>query len=310
MNGLRQAPGHFLRGMAMGSADVVPGVSGGTVALVLAIYHRLVEAIRTGSSALGRLVRLDVRGFRRNLRNVDWWFLLPLAAGILAAIVTLARPIEHQLETHPVPMAGLFLGLVGGATIVATRLLTRRDLREWLLILGAGVAFFLALGAVPHGEVADGVGDVPAWQFLLSGAVAICAMILPGISGSFLLVTLGMYGAVLQAVNERDLASLAAFGLGAVVGLALFSQLLHWALSEHYDTVMAILIGLMLGSLRVLWPWPDGANSTQLGPPDETVAVTVVLAVTGLVLVLVVDAVAERLERRTPRDEAEELQAS
>ena len=306
---LREVPGHFLRGMAMGSADIVPGVSGGTVALVLAIYHRLITAIRNGSSALGHFLTLDVRGGVALLRQVDWTFLVPLGLGILTAILVLAGAIEHQLETHPVQMSGLFLGLVAGSTVVATGLLTRRDAREWALILGAGAAFFIALGFT-SGASADGAADPPLWAFFLSGAIAICAMILPGISGSFLLVVLGMYSAILTAVNERDLVTVAVFALGCVVGLALFSQLLHWALNEHYDTVMAVMIGLMLGSLRVLWPWPDGADSVALGAPDEAVAATVGLALLGFATVLVIDQVAHRLEHRRTSDEIEELQAS
>jgi putative membrane protein len=310
MADLREVPANFLRGAAMGSADIVPGVSGGTVALVLAIYHRLIVAIRTGSSALGRLLRLDVRGAIRRLGEVEWLLLIPLGAGILTAVLLLASTIEHQLEAHPVQMAGLFLGLVAGAAVVATGLLTRRDAREWALIAGSGVAFFLLLGLTDSALEARAVGEVPAWQFFLSGAIAICAMILPGVSGSFLLVAMGMYQPVLAAVTSRDYVSLAVFLLGCVVGLALFSQLLHWALSEHYDTVMALMIGLLVGSLRILWPWPDGGNSVALGPPDEAVAATVGLAVLGFVVVLAVDRIAHRLERRTARDEAQELRAS
>lgn len=304
---VREAPGHFLRGLAMGSADIVPGVSGGTVALVLAIYHRLVTAIRNGSSALGRFLTLDLRGGWARLREVDWVLLVPLGLGVITAVLLLAGTIEHQLETHPVQMSGLFLGLVAGSTIVATGLLTRRDTREILLILGSGAVFFVALGLTGGASDDPGAASAPLWQFVAAGAVAICAMILPGVSGSFLLVTLGMYGPVLNAVNERDLSILAAFALGAIMGLALFSQFLHWALSEHYDTVMAVLIGLMLGSLRVLWPWPNGADSVEIGAPDEAVVVTVGLIGVGLLLVLAVDRIAHRLEHRTSRDEAQEL---
>lgn len=306
----REAPGHFLRGMAMGSADIVPGVSGGTVALVLAIYHRLVTAIRNGSSALGNFLKLDVRGGVALLRQVDWMFLVPLGAGILSAVLLLAGAIEHQLEVHPVQMSGLFLGLVAGSTVVATGLLTRRDLREWALILGTGAAFFVALGFTSGSGEDQASGDVALWAFFVSGAIAICAMILPGISGSFLLVVMGMYSAILAAVNERDLVTVGVFALGCVVGLALFSQLLHWALNEHYDAVMAVMIGLMLGSLRVLWPWPDGADSVALGAPDEAVAVTVALVVLGLTVVLLVDRIAHRIEHRRASDEIEELKAS
>jgi putative membrane protein len=307
---LREVPAHFLRGMAMGSADVVPGVSGGTVALVLAIYHRLVTAIRNGSSALGHFLKLDVRGGVALLRQVDWLFLIPLLLGILTAVLVLAGAIEHQLEVRPVQMSGLFLGLVAGSTVVATGLLTRRDVREWALILGAGAAFFIALGFTSGAGERAASEDLPLIAFFVSGAIAICAMILPGISGSFLLVVMGMYAAVLAAVNERDWLTVGVFAMGCVVGLALFSQVLHWALNEHYDTVMAVMIGLMLGSLRVLWPWPDGAQSVELGAPDEAVAPTVGLALFGFTLVLVIDRIAHRIEHRRSSDEIAELQAS
>ena len=305
---LREAPWHFLRGMAMGSADVVPGVSGGTVALVLAIYQRLVSSIRNGSSALGRLFRMDLQGTAARLRQVDWVLIIPLILGILTAIVLLAGAIEDQLQTHPIQMAGLFLGLVAGSTVVATSLLTRRDLTEWSLILGAGAAFFVALGFTSNSSDDGSAGEVPLWIFFISAAIAICAMILPGISGSFLLVVMGIYSAVLAAVSDRDFVVLSVFMLGCVVGLALFSQLLHWALTHHYNTVMAILIGLMLGSIRVLWPWPNGAESVALGVPDGEVLITIGLALVGFLLVLGVDAVAHRLEHRGAKDEATDLQ--
>jgi putative membrane protein len=132
-------------------------------------------------------------------------------------------------------------------------------------------------------------------------------MILPGISGSFILVIPGMYGPVLSAVTDRDLATLLVFALGAVVGLALFSQVLAWALSNSYDSVMAILIGLMAGSLRVLWPWPDGLEGTGLGAPTESVWQAVTIAVLAFLAVVGVSLVAKRLEHRTDREEADEL---
>jgi putative membrane protein len=287
----------------MGSADVVPGVSGGTIALVLGIYQQLVTSIRNGSGALGRLVALDRRGALLRLREVDWYLLVPLLLGVLTAVLTLAEVIEHQLEENPIPMSGLFLGLVTGSAVVALGLLTRRDLREWLLIAWAAGAFFVLLGQT-SGSAQDPItGEVPLWAFFISGAVAICAMILPGVSGSFLLVVLGMYSLVLRAVSERDVVVIAVFGLGCVVGLALFSQLLHWALSKHYDLVMAIMIGLMLGSLRVLWPWPGGAQSVELAAPSQQVGITVALAVLGVLVVLGMDALAHRLEHRRVDDD-------
>lgn len=295
----------------MGAADVVPGVSGGTVALVLAIYHRLIEAIRTGSRALGHFLRLDVSAGLEHLRRVEWLFLLPLLAGIALAVLSLSSLIERLLADHPVSMAGLFLGLVAGSTAVAWQLLTKRDALRLTLLAASTVITWAALGireaTTEHGGEVE---DPALWVFFGSGAIAICAMILPGISGSFLLVTLGMYGAVLGAVNDRDLLAVGAVFLGCVSGLALFSQLLHWALSTHYDTVMAVLIGLMAGSLRVLWPWPRGVDSTAVEAPAGPVLLPVLLVLAGLLLVLVAHEAAKRFDRRTGAEEARELQIS
>lgn len=308
---MRELPLTFLRGFAMGMADIVPGVSGGTIALVLGIYRRLISSIRHGSSAIGRLLKGDVPGAMQSLRDVEWAFLISLLVGIGAAVLSLAHLIETLLEDRPVEMAGLFTGLVAGSTVIAWGLLQRKDGTRALIMAGVALAFFLLLG-LTSGTTEDAVDQLssPAlWAFFGAGAIAICAMILPGVSGSFLLVTMGMYGAVLSAVTDRDLVSLGAFLLGCVVGLAVFSQVLHWALEQHYDTVMAALIGLMVGSLRVLWPWPGGVESTELGAPSDPVAVPILLAVAGLAMVLVVDVVAKRLERRQTVDEVEDLRA-
>ncbi|MCB1005921.1 MAG: DUF368 domain-containing protein [Acidimicrobiales bacterium] len=309
---MRAAALTVLRGFCMGAADIVPGVSGGTVALVLGIYHRLVAAIQGGSSALGHFLKLDVAGGLRRLREVEWALLLPLLAGILLAVLSLSHLLEDLLHDHPVPMAGLFLGLVAGSAVVAWRLLEVRHPSRLVWLAGAAVLLFVALG-ISEGTSEDTVtqaADPALWAFFAAGAVAICAMILPGVSGSFLLVVLGMYGAVLGAVNDRDLLAVALFALGCLAGLAVFSQALHWALNRHYDVVMAMLIGLMIGSTRVLWPWPAGVDSTALEAPDGDVAVTVGLALLGFVVVVGVDALSRRVEHRTLDDEAEELRRS
>lgn len=285
----------FLRGFAMGTADLIPGVSGGTIALVLGIYRRLVLAVRTGAGALGRLVRLDFAGFVDRFKAVDWRFLLPLLVGIAAAVVSLSHLIENLLETQPIPMAGLFFGLVLGSLVVAWRLIEERDpVRMMVLVAVAAVIFWLL------GLSAGTVDDPGLWAFFGAGAVAICAMILPGISGSFLLLMMGMYAPVLGAVNDRRLLVVGVFLVGAVLGLASFSTLLHAMLDRYHDTVMAGLVGLMAGSLRVLWPWPDGTGGTDLGAPDGDLLVPVLLAAAGAAVVLLVTrreaAIAEDVE--------------
>jgi putative membrane protein len=284
----------------MGAADVVPGVSGGTVALVLGIYRRLISSVRDGAKVLGRLVKLDFSGARRSFASVEWTLIAPLLIGILVAVATLSGVIEHLLENSPVQMAGLFLGLVAGSVVVAWGLLEVRDVRRWTILVIVAILTFILLGV--RGGTSDDtvsqVADPALWAFFIAGAIAICAMILPGISGSFLLVTMGMYGPVLAAVSDRDLAIIVVFGLGCVIGLALFSQVLHWALVKHEPTIMAGLIGLMVGSVRVLWPWPSGLDSTELGWIEGPVVVTLGLMVFGFMLVVAIDLISARIAGR------------
>ncbi len=239
----------------MGAADVVPGVSGGTIALVLGIYRKLIDTIRDGSRALGTLLKGDLRGFWRRITGLDFLFLIPLLAGILLAVVSLASLIETQLHDNPEEMAGLFFGLVAASVLVTWGTLRSPTPAQLGVILVVGVLVFVLLG-YQSGPIAD---PSPA-TYLGAGALAICAMILPGISGSFILLMIGMYAVVIGAVNDRAMFELALLGVGAVIGLALFSSVLGWVLEKAFGLVMAALIGLMLGSLRVLWPWPNGVG--------------------------------------------------
>jgi len=303
---------NLARGFAMGSADIVPGVSGGTVALVLGIYERLIGSIRAGSRSLGLLLKLDLRGFRAWMSAVDWAFIIPLGAGILLAIAALARIIQQLLEEQAELMAAVFLGLVAGSVVVAWRLVRVPRPVHAITIATVGLITFVLLG-IRDGTTEESVvqaADPELWAFFVSGAIAICAMILPGISGSFLLVLLGMYGSVLAAVTERDFLILAVFMAGAVVGLALFSQVLHVALRRHHDIVLAVLIGLMAGSVRVVWPWPDGVDSTVLGAPEGEVLAALAAAVIGFVVVVFIARHAQRIEEGQPHPEAEPLAAA
>lgn len=248
----------LVRGFCMGAADIVPGVSGGTIALVFGIYEQLLDNVRRGAKAVGSLAKADLRGVVRHLSSVEWGFLLPLLFGILAALAVLASLIEGLLETRPEEMAGLFFGLVAGSIVVAWLLLRDRTSSDLAIMGVVGAITFVALG-FQSGPVAD----PSLLAYFGAGAIAICAMILPGISGSFLLLMMGMYAAVLGAVHDRsssDFAALAVFGLGAVLGLAVFSTALGWMLDRFHNRVLAVLIGLMIGSFRVLWPWPNGVG--------------------------------------------------
>jgi putative membrane protein len=294
----------------MGSADIVPGVSGGTVALVLGIYDRLITNISLGARGLKQLLTGDFGNFRVTLTEIEWVWLVSLLVGILAAIVALASLIERLLHDQPVRMAALFLGLIIGSIWVAGSMIDRFDAVTVAIMLGVGAAMFLLLGLRTDTEVADDAIEVVTKSplaFFLAGAIAICAMILPGISGSFILVMLGMYTEVLGAVNDRDLAPLIAFMVGAVAGLALFSTLLHWLLEKYHNWVMALMVGLMLGSTRVLWAWPNGTNTTTLGAPSGDVLFPLVLTLVGAVLVIGVSQLSRHLAGADPEKVASSI---
>ncbi|MEM9513898.1 MAG: DUF368 domain-containing protein [Actinomycetota bacterium] len=291
------------RGFAMGMADIVPGVSGGTVALIVGIYSQLIDNVRLGARALKQLLTGELGEFRTTIGRIEWLWLLSLLAGIGAAIVLLASIIEDLLLEQPVRMAAAFFGLVAGSVWVAGRMVERWDRTAVALTAALGVAMFLLLGLRTNTEVpenAESAVTQPLWIFFLTGAIAICAMILPGVSGSFLLVMMGMYLQVIDAIDERELAELAAFGLGCIVGLALFSTVLHHMLDRYQSLVLAAMVGLLLGSTRVLWAWPDGTNTTTLGAPRDDVIVPVLLAIAAASLVIGVDWWARR--RSTARE--------
>ena len=242
------------RGFAMGCADIVPGVSGGTMAFILGIYEELVMSIRAGARKpfWQALLRLNVPAA---LDAVNAGFLAAVLVGIAVAVVTLSSWLEWILKNHPVLIWSFFFGLVFASIVTV-----RKQIQNWNAPLFAA----LAAGAVGAYFV---VGAVPvqtpesAWFLFLSGMLAICAMILPGISGSFILVLLGKYQFLLAAVNQRDLVSLATVGAGAVIGIVTFAQILAWLFKRYHDLTIAVLIGLMAGSLRKIWPWKETVSS-------------------------------------------------
>lgn len=283
------------RGLVMGAADVVPGVSGGTVAMVFGIYTDLVAQIRQGASALAQLVQGRPGRFVEKLRAVRWSFMLPLLAGIAVAVIALAGFITHHLDEEPVRTAAVFFGLVVGSVLTSARLVPRWDRHHVAMAAVVGAVTFVVLG-FGSGQIED-----PSLAFVfVGGAIAICAMILPGLSGSFLLLMLGLYHYVLDGVDQRDLTVIVVFGVGAVLGLALFSSALSWALGRYHDIVFACAIGLMIGSLRVLWPWPNGTGTgaggstdgTELALPAGDVWWPVALAVIAAVAIVVVSRLA------------------
>jgi putative membrane protein len=288
--------GTYVVGFAMGTADVVPGFSGGTVALVAGIYERLVANVRQGARALSLLLRGRIGEGLRAVGAIEWGFVVALLAGVISAIAALAAVLERQLEVAPVQMSALFFGLVIGATVVATQELRAPGVRHIGVGLIVALVTFVALGY----RGATGGEHSLAFVFV-AGAVAVCAMILPGVSGSFLLLLLGAYSYVIAAVSGRDLVVIAVFAAGCLVGLASFSTLLNWLLQRYHDLVLAALIGLMAGSARVLWPWPSvTVGDPTLGAPvadDVPLVLTIVLG--AIVAVVLLALLSRRVARST-----------
>ncbi len=236
-----------LKGMAMGAADVVPGVSGGTIAFISGIYEELISSINNIN--LGLLTTLRKEGFTNFWNKLNGNFLLALFLGIFISVLSLAKFLSWLLENHPVLLWSFFFGLV-----LASIFLVGKEIKKWnlgalvSLVLGAFVAYIIT--TLPPNE---NVESLP--YLFLSGALAVCAMILPGISGAFILVLLGSYKTILDAVHERDLLMIATVGLGAVFGLLSFARLLKWMFKKFRSITLALLTGFILGSLNKIWPW-------------------------------------------------------
>ena len=237
----------LIKGMAMGAADVVPGVSGGTVAFITGIYEELLNSLkRLTPMALPMLWQQGPAAF---WSHINGSFLLALGTGILISLLSLARLISYLMADFPVLLWAFFFGLVIASVVYIVRKIANWTWREWVaIIIGTVIAVAISM-AKP--------AQLPAepWMVFSAGAVAICAMILPGVSGSFILLLMGMYSVFLTALKELNLVLLGSFFGGCILGLLLFSHFLSWLLKRFYDTTLALLVGFLLGSLNVIWPW-------------------------------------------------------
>ena len=238
-----------LKGMAMGAADVVPGVSGGTIAFVSGIYEELIATLNKINFSL--LKQLKNEGLKSTWKTANGSFLLALLSGVVVSVISLAKGVEWLLEHHPILLWSFFFGLVFASIIYVGKQIkiTPTDFKLFLgMTLGAVVAYFIT--TLNPSETSS------ANIFLFfAGALAICAMILPGISGAFILVIIGAYGPVLEALNSRDFKSILIIGAGAVVGLLSFSKLLKWLFENYNRLTLAVITGFMIGSLNKIWPW-------------------------------------------------------
>lgn len=237
-------------GFAMGCADVVPGVSGGTMAFILGIYEELIDSIRSFTDV--RILKLVITFQVKELMRIfPWRFLVSLGLGMVIAILSLAKALEWTLENHPVLLWSFFFGLVLASVFTLAKRVENWKISTTIGTLLGSIAGYTIVGMVPLETPNTGL------FLFFCGCIAICAMILPGISGSFILVLLGKYEYVLSAVNNRDFLVLFIFASGCGVGILSFAHVLSWLLKRYHEMTIAVLIGLLFGSLRKIWPWKE-----------------------------------------------------
>jgi len=252
----------ILKGLAMGAADVVPGVSGGTVALITGIYERLLNALKNLTPYV--LIVWRKNGFAAAWEKIDGYFLVSLALGIFVSIVGLAQVISFLLDSYTHLLWAFFFGLILVSTWLVAQQVTQWDgLCFFFLLFGTVLAFVIT-------ELSPTEITPTALVLFCSGAVAICAMILPGISGSFILLLLGMYGHIITAIKSFDLLVLSVFGAGCFLGLVGFSHILSWLFERYHGRMLALMTGFLLGSLNKVWPWKE-TLSTRLNSQNELV---------------------------------------
>jgi putative membrane protein len=236
-----------LKGMAMGAADVVPGVSGGTIAFISGIYTELIDSIKGINFSLIKVLKNE--GIPAFIKAVNAPFLIALLSGIAISIISLSKLIGYLLANHPIIIWSFFFGL-----IVCSAWLIGKSITKWTaqaiisLVLGIGIAYYITIASPTETTNAS-------WFVFLSGAIAICAMILPGISGSFILLLLGKYAFIMESISKFDIKVILPFLVGCAFGLLAFSRFLSWLLHKHYTLTIALLSGFMIGSLNKVWPW-------------------------------------------------------
>ncbi|MHA7830482.1 MAG: polyprenyl-phosphate transporter [Flagellimonas sp.] len=291
-----------LKGMAMGAADVVPGVSGGTIAFISGIYEELITSINNIDLSLISILKKD--GIKAVWQKVNGNFLLALFLGIFISVLSLAKFLSWLLENEPILLWSFFFGLV-----VASIFFVGKEISKWtlgtvlILIFGSALAFFIT--ELPAN---DNVDSLP--YLFISGALAICAMILPGISGAFILVLLGSYKTILDAVHERDIKIILTVGVGAVFGLLSFARLLKWMFNHYKNITLALLTGFILGSLNKIWPWKKVLETKTFGEKsivvddmnvlpgafegDSKLMLAILLAILGFSLIFILERLASK----------------
>jgi putative membrane protein len=238
-----------LKGIAMGAADVVPGVSGGTIALITGIYEELIDSLKSINAKAIKLLFKD--GLSAFWAHINGWFLVSVFTGVFISVFSLAKILETLLATYPILVWSFFFGLIVASAIMVLRRISHWNYDKLIAVVAGTVAAYYITVLTP--------AQTPEtwWFVMLSGSLAICAMILPGISGAFILLLLGKYAYVIAAISNLDIVTIAIFGVGAVIGLLSFSNLLSYLLRKFHDVTIAVLSGFMIGSLNKIWPWKE-----------------------------------------------------
>lgn len=293
-----------LKGLAMGAADVVPGVSGGTIAFISGIYEELLSSF--SNININTLKTLKKNGLKAAWHQINGNFLLALFSGVFISIVSLAKLIAWLLENKPILLWSFFFGLVLASIIYIFKQITKRNASVIvLLILGSLVAYYITTLPPMVSESSSSV------FIFFAGAIAICAMILPGISGSFILVIIGAYKSLLNAINTKDVFTIGLFLTGNAIGLILFSKVLKWLFKHYKNQMLAVLTGFIIGSLRVIWPWKKALsyrinshgekvpfNEQAVSPfhfdGNPQILYAVILATIGFTLILVLEKLATK----------------
>ena len=276
-----------IKGVCMGAADVVPGVSGGTIAFVTGIYQELVNSIKSiNLSLFALLFRGKVISFWRRLNG---GFLLAVICGILLSIFSLAKLMLYLLDEHPIPVWSFFTGLVVASAIYVLKPLKGVNVWSWLW-LALGIILAVVVCRLSPVETPNGY-----WFLFLTGAIAICAMILPGISGSFIMLLMGKYVVIMEAVTNLYWDVLLVFAAGAVVGIVSFSHLLSWMLKTYYNQTVCLLAGFMFGSIVKIWPWKG--MHLGVGAPPAQWGTGVLFIVLGFGVVFGVEFLAKRMQQ-------------
>ncbi|MBE6339058.1 MAG: DUF368 domain-containing protein [Lentimicrobiaceae bacterium] len=247
---MNQYIANFLKGMGVGSANVIPGVSGGTIALITGIFERLIDALKSLNLTA---IKLFFTGkFKEFAKHTDLWFLVSVGSGVVVAILTIARLFEFMFENYPIYLWSFFFGMILVSIYYVGITIEKFNWKVIVsFIIGTAIALFIAFGT-PAKENSNFI------YLLICGAVATCSMILPGLSGSFVLVLMGNYQLIMiDAVNDLNLKILLPVVLGGVVGLLAFSHLLSWIFKNYRDITIAVLTGFILGSMPIIWPWKN-----------------------------------------------------